>query len=68
MIPNSLDDWDFQLVEKLVKDGLFETDKFDFKERIPHKNDRSGKARLEKSACAFANTEGGFLVFGIKSV
>lgn len=66
MIPTTLNDWDYPLVEKLVKDGFFETDKFDFKEGLPHKNDRSGNERLEKSVCAFANTEGGFLVFGIK--
>ncbi|MFC1993059.1 ATP-binding protein [Chloroflexota bacterium] len=66
MIPNNLNDWDFQLVEKLVRDEFFETDKFDLKEAIPHKDDKKGKDRLEKSACAFANTEGGFLVFGIK--
>ena len=66
MIPNSLDDWDYRLVENLVKDGLFETDKFDLKEDIPHKSDRGCDERLEKSTCAFANTEGGYLLFGIK--
>ncbi|MFC2017150.1 helix-turn-helix domain-containing protein [Chloroflexota bacterium] len=66
MIPNNPNDWDFQLVEKLVRDGFFETDKFDFKEDLPYKNDRNGNERLEKSVCAFANTEGGFLIFGIK--
>jgi hypothetical protein len=66
MIPNNLDDWDYQLVEKLVREGFFETDKYDLKENIPHKSNKSDKDRLEKSACAFANTEGGFLVFGIK--
>jgi hypothetical protein len=66
MIPNNLNDWNYQLVEKLVKDGSFETDKFDLKKDIPHKRDKNDRERLEKSACAFANTEGGFLVFGIK--
>lgn len=66
MIPNSVQDWNYELIEKLVRDGFFETDKFDFKEDIPHKSDRGGKDKLEKSVCAFANTEGGFLVFGIK--
>jgi hypothetical protein len=66
MIPNNIDDWNYQLIENLVKDGFFETDKFDLKEDIPHKNDKNGRERLEKSVCAFANTEGGFLVFGIK--
>lgn len=67
MIPNILDDWNYHLVERLVKDGFFETDRFDLKEDIPRRDDISGKERLEKSVCAFANTEGGFLVFGIKN-
>ena len=66
MIPNTLDDWNYRLVERLVKDGFFETDRFDLKEDIPHGNDTRGKERLEKSVCAFANAEGGFLVLGIK--
>lgn len=66
MIPNDLDNWTFSLVKKMVKEGLFETDKFDFKEDIPHRNDKNGKNRMCNSVCAFANTEGGFLVFGIK--
>ena len=66
MIPNTLVDWNYHLVERLVKDGFFETDRFDLKEDIPHKKDKNDKERLEKSVCAFANTEGGFLVFGIK--
>lgn len=59
MIPNSLEDWNYELIEKLVRDGFFETYRFDLKEDIPQ--------RLDKSVCAFANTEGGFLVFGVKN-
>jgi len=66
MILSNVDDWDYQLIEKLVKDGFFETDKFDLKEDIPHRSDKNSRDRLEKSVCSFANTEGGFLVFGIK--
>jgi hypothetical protein len=66
MIPNELDEWTYELIKKIVEDGVFETDKFDLKEELPHKNDIKSKERLEKSVCAFANTEGGFLIFGIK--
>jgi hypothetical protein len=66
MIPKNLNDWNFELIKKLVNQGWFETDTFDIKEDIPHKNDISRKQRLEKSICAFANTYGGFLLFGIK--
>jgi hypothetical protein len=66
MVPNDLSDWDYELIKKLTGQGYFETDKFDFKVDSPHKSDNQGKYRLEKSICAFANTEGGFLIFGIK--
>lgn len=66
MIPRNLNDWNFELIKKLVDQGWFETDVFDMKEDIPHRNDDAGKQRLEKTVCAFANTNGGFLLFGIK--
>lgn len=58
MIPHELKEWDYALIKELVNRGFFETDKFDFKKDLPE--------NLEKSVCAFANTEGGFLIFGIK--
>jgi len=58
MIPYELEDWNYEVIKKLVQANLFETDKFDFKEDIPRE--------IEKTVCAFANTEGGFLIFGIK--
>ena len=66
MIPNELDDWTYELIENLVESGVFESDRFDFKVGLPDRNDPRGKDRLEKSVCAFANTEGGFLIFGVK--
>ena len=66
MIPNELNEWTYELIENLVESGVFESDKFDFKVDIPNRNDPNGKDNLEKSVCAFANTEGGFLIFGIK--
>lgn len=33
---------------------------------LPHGKDESDKIRLSKSCCAFANSSGGFLVFGVK--
>lgn len=66
MIPNKLEDWDYNVIKELVGKGFFETDRFDLKEDVPRSKDIKGKERLEKTVCAFANTEGGFLIFGIK--
>ncbi|NQU23607.1 MAG: ATP-binding protein [Candidatus Nealsonbacteria bacterium] len=44
---------------------LFETDKFDYKQSLPRGSDNSGRERLRRTCCAFANSDGGFLVFGI---
>ncbi|MCH7647559.1 MAG: ATP-binding protein [Thaumarchaeota archaeon] len=57
-IPSNVKDWNYKLVLELVNKGFYETDWFDFKENLPQK--------LEHTACSFANTNGGFLIFGIK--
>jgi predicted HTH transcriptional regulator len=44
---------------------VFEDEQFDFKESLPDSRDDKAKDRLRKTCCAFANTEGGFLVFGV---
>lgn len=66
MIPNNIDDWNYELIEKLVRQGFFETDNFDFKGDLPYPKDENKKENLEQTVCAFANTEGGFLIFGVK--
>ncbi len=58
MIPYDLRDWNYDTIKKLIKANFFETDRFDFKEDIPK--------YIEKTVCAFANMEGGFLIFGVK--
>ena len=50
----------------LVHQGVYETDRFDIKEHLPSKSDTHAKNRLAKSCSAFANSNGGFLVFGVK--
>jgi Putative DNA-binding domain len=45
--------------------GMHEPEEFDFKEMLPHRNDNDGKHRLRAACCAFANSNGGFLVFGV---
>lgn len=66
MIPQTLEEWDIPVIEDLLRKGYYEAEFFDFKEMLPHHKNDDDKERLKKSCCAFANSGGGFLVFGIK--
>lgn len=65
MVPRTLTDWSVPAVVELLSTGMFETDKFDYKQSLPRPQDNDGKDRLRRTCCAFANSDGGFLVFGI---
>ena len=45
---------------------MFESDRFDFKEMLPLKKAEPDKIGLKKLCAAFANSDGGFLIFGVK--
>lgn len=66
MIPNKINDWTIDVIITLLKQGYYECEYFDFKEMLPNKKDSKGKSRLIKACGAFANQNGGFLIFGIK--
>lgn len=66
MIPETLADWTLEMIEALLHQGIFESDRFDFKEKLPHKSDEKDKQRLVKACASFANSGGGFLIFGVK--
>ena len=53
-----------EVIEKLVSQGYLETDYYDFKAELSSR-DPQNSPRLTNSACAFANTRGGFIVFGV---
>lgn len=65
MIPKTLNEWTLESIRALLEQKVFESDSFDFKEKLPHSGDTKAKGRLRKSCCAFANSDGGFLIFGI---
>lgn len=66
MIAKPLEQWTIQDVRHLVEIGAQESDRFDFKEKLPHPSDKRSKDRLAKSCAAFANSAGGLLIFGVK--
>jgi hypothetical protein len=66
MIPSTLEAWNIDDIKHLLVQGYYEAETFDFKEMLPHSKDEDDKVRLFKTCCAFANSSGGFLVFGVK--
>lgn len=65
-VPTSLEEWTLDAVKELLAKGVFESDWFDFKVGLPHKDAKTDKIDLRKRIAAFANSEGGYLVYGVK--
>lgn len=63
-IPASVESWTFQAVRTLVLDHAFETSLFDFKEVLTPQ-DIKARESLRATACAMANSEGGYIIFGV---
>jgi hypothetical protein len=59
-IPHGLLEWTYDAVARLCSAGVAESDRHDFK------FDLRGLSDPSKLCCAFANTFGGFIVFGVK--
>jgi hypothetical protein len=59
-IPNRLEDWSYDRIKELVDKNINESKTHDFKFVLPD------SIELTKDCCAFANTDGGFIVFGVK--
>lgn len=66
MIPETLEGWDLRAILSLLAQGVFESDRFDFKESLPDPRNEPEKLGLRKTCAALANSAGGFLVFGVK--
>jgi len=66
VIPESLSGWTLAVLRDLLARAIFEDGRLEFKEMIPHGKDRDGRRRLRGTIAAFANTEGGFVVIGVR--
>jgi hypothetical protein len=66
IVPSTLEAWTLDAVVSVVADGVFEARSFDFKEMLPAAGDERGKSRLRRTLAAFANSNGGFLIIGVK--
>jgi len=58
-IPDRLDGWTIEVIQTLAGEGCSETDLFDFKSGFQPPTQQT------KTCCAFANSRGGFLVYGV---
>ena len=57
--------WDFQKLKEWLDDPITqENDQFDFIENLQQRDEKA-KLRIRKKFCSFANTNEGFLFFGI---
>jgi hypothetical protein len=59
VIPTRLEDWTLEVIQALADSGANENDVYDFKA------DLQPADHQRKSVAAFANTRGGFLIFGV---
>ncbi|KAA2282971.1 AlbA family DNA-binding domain-containing protein [Candidatus Nitrosocosmicus agrestis] len=59
IVPQKLEDWNLKVIEELVTAKINESDRHDFKLILPEAE------TLTKTCCAYANTNGGFIVLGI---
>lgn len=64
MIPRDLSEWNYERIKDLASKGYLETDSFEFKPAIKSR-DTTLDSRIKETTCAFANTNGGFLIFGV---
>jgi predicted HTH transcriptional regulator len=65
VVPRTRDEWTLDAITQLLIKGYKEHESFDFKESLPHKSNADKKIDLLKDCCSFANSSGGFLVFGV---
>jgi len=66
-LPLIISGWTLEIIERLVDQGYLETDFYDFKPELNSKEPKHIQ-RLTTTACAFANTKGGFIIFGVKDL
>jgi hypothetical protein len=64
-VPRDLDGWTVEVIEALALAGQGEDERFDFKSASMARNPNVGE-QLSKAVAAFANSRGGFLVFGVE--
>ena len=69
-LPEKLELWTIDTVINLVKKHEFEPGTFDYKSALnptgPDKNQEELKDSIRRTVCSMANTNGGFILFGVR--
>jgi Putative DNA-binding domain len=67
LIPQSLSEWNYEKIKELTDKDYLEADTFEFKLKIKSRDPKLND-RVVETTCAFANTAGGFIIFGINDM
>jgi len=59
-LPDSLESWNYELIKNLIDKRIIESNRLDFKFNLPDSDS------LTALCCSFANSQGGYIIFGIK--
>ncbi len=67
-LPSRLEDWTYSTVENLVKKYEFEPGTFDYKQVLnpTGANQNDYVKSIGSTVCSMANTDGGFILFGVQ--
>ena len=63
MIPRDLNEWTLERLDSILRLRLDENTRIEFKQDFT--TTKAGRQRLQRTCCAFANSDGGFLIYGI---
>lgn len=65
-LPENVEDWRLSTIEKLILSKANENAYFDYKEDLPPAKNREANKHLREIFLAFANSSGGYLIYGVR--
>lgn len=64
-IPQRIEEWTYEKVVQAVREDEYEPGIYDFKEPLSPRDPKTLES-IRKTTCAMANTDGGYIIFGVK--
>lgn len=66
-LPDDINGWTFETIQSIIEGYSGEPAWFDFKEVLNStKNSKKHNGSIQRTACALANTDGGYIIFGVQ--